>query len=135
MNGGARPVDDTLVNLALIAIPGLGVAAAVLRLAGTVAAWVIGAEQPDSGWSAGFRVLGHPSDPGRALGAEISAWSYWAVLVLMLAVGSTCAIVVWRRIAALRHTSQHDPRRLIGTAPPPPLGSPPSKKDQESERW
>src|SRR3546814_19231515 len=100
MNGGARPVDDTLVNLALIAIAGLGVAAAVLRLAGTVAAWVIGAEQPDSGWSAGFRVLGHPRDPGRALGAEISAWSYWGVPVLMLAVGSASPHLVCRPSAA-----------------------------------
>src|SRR3546814_19907137 len=97
MNGGARPVDDTLVNLALIAIAGLGLAAAVLPLAGTVAAWVIGAEQPDPGWSAGFRVLGHPSDPGRAPGAQLSARSYRLVLVLMPALRAPLAIVLWRR--------------------------------------
>lgn len=128
MNGGARSVDDTLVNLALIAIAGLGVLAAALRFAGTVAAWVVGVAQPNVGWSAGFSVLAAPGDPGRALGAEISVWAYWTVLVLMLAVGSTCAIVVWRRIAALRQTSQHDPRRLIGTATRHDVVSTASKK-------
>lgn len=128
MNGGARPVDDTLVNLALIAIAGLGVVAAVLRLAGTVTAGMIGAEQPDAGWTSGFRVLADPSDPGRALGAEFTVWAYWAVLVLMLAAVSVCAVLVWRRVAALRHTSRHDPRRLVGVATRHDVVSTASKK-------
>lgn len=55
-------------------------------------------------------------------------WAFWSVLVLMLAIGSTCAVMVWRRIAALRHTSQHDPRRLIGTATRHDVVSTASKK-------
>ncbi|MCW2787318.1 MAG: type secretion protein [Marmoricola sp.] len=116
MNGGARPVDDTLVNAALLGISALALVAAVLRFAGALVAWVTRTEQPRAGWAAGFRVLTDPTDPGRALGGEFSPWAYWSVLVVLLAAVATCALVVWQRISRLRHKTKHDPRRLVGVA-------------------
>jgi H+/Cl- antiporter ClcA len=97
-------IDDDLVNLGLILIAAVGLIAAVLRLAGTVAAWLTTAEQPDSGLEAGFRVLRHPADPGSALRADgLSAWTYWLVLTLLVAAVVVCALVLWRRVGAIRH--------------------------------
>src|SRR3546814_9912234 len=92
VNGGARPVDDTLVNLALVGIAALGLVAAALRFAGTVTAWVSGVDQPDAGWAAGLHVLADPTNPGRVLHADFAGWAYWAAFVLMLAVVGTCAL-------------------------------------------
>ena len=43
MNPRGQGVDDDLVNLGLILIAAVGVIAAILRLAGSVAAWISGA--------------------------------------------------------------------------------------------
>ena len=86
MNPRGPGVDDDLVNLGLILIAAVGVIAAILRLAGSVAAWISGAPHTTGGWDAGFRVLSHPGDPASALGSEgLAAWVYWLVLVLMVA--------------------------------------------------
>lgn len=117
MNPRGQGVDDDLVNLGLILITSIGLIAAVLRLAGSVAAWLSGSEQPSGGWEAGFRVLSHPRDPASALGsADLSAWVYWLVLVLMVAGVVACAWALWRRIGAIKHKTSHDPRRLAGVA-------------------
>ena len=110
-------VDDDLVNLGLILVAAVGLIAAILRLAGSVAAWLSGAEQPNGGWEAGFRVLRTPSDPASALDApDVAAWMYWLVLVLIVGGVVACALVVWRHIGTIKHTTSHDPRRLAGMA-------------------
>jgi hypothetical protein len=110
-------VDDDLVNLGLIVIAAVGFIAAVLRLAGSAAAWLFGASQPSGGWESGFRVLSHPGDPASALGsAGLSAWAYWLVLILMVFMAVALALVVWRRIGSVKHKTSHDPRRLAGVA-------------------
>lgn len=117
MNPRGQGVDDDLVNLGLILIAAVGVLAAVLRLAGSAAAWVSGAGQPTGGWEAGFRVLAHPADPGSALGSDgLSAWAYWLALVVLIATAVAGALVVWRRIGSIKHRSSHDPRHLAGVA-------------------
>jgi type IV secretory pathway TraG/TraD family ATPase VirD4 len=117
MNARGQGVDDELVNLGLILIAVATVLAAILRLAGAVAAWLSGAPQPTLGWAAGFRVLNHPGDPAEALGAQsLVAWVYWLVLTLMVAAVGASALLVWRRIGALKHKTTHDPRRLAGVA-------------------
>ncbi len=117
MNPRGQGVDDDLVNLGLILISAVGLLAAILRLAGSIAAWLSGIEQPRGGWEGGFRVLRHPADPGYALGAEgLSVWVYWLILTLLVAAVIACALVLWRRIGSMRHTTRHDPRRLAGVA-------------------
>ena len=117
MNPRGQGVDDDLVNLGLILIAAVGVIAAILRLAGSVAAFVSGASQPKGGWEAGFRVLNHPGDPASALDAEgLAAWLYWLVLILMVGTVAAAGLVLWRRIGSMRHKTTHDPRRLAGVA-------------------
>ncbi len=117
MNPRGQGVDDDLVNLGLILIAAVGVLAAVLRLAGSVAAWASGAGQPTGGWEAGFRVLAHPADPGSALGSDgLSAWAYWLALVVLIATAVAGALVVWRRIGSIKDALSHDPRHLAGVA-------------------
>lgn len=116
MNPRGRPVDDGLVNLALFALAVLGLVAAVLRLAGTVAAWVSGADRPRSGWHGGLGVLTDPAAPGEALDAGgLTAWAYWSVVVAMLAV-VVASVVVWQRLGAVRQRALRDPRRVDGVA-------------------
>lgn len=117
MNLRGQGVDDDLVNLGLILIAAVGVIAAVLRLAGSVAAWLTGAAQPRGGWEAGSAVLSDPGDPANALGATgLSPWAYWSVLLLMVAAVGAAAMVLWRRIGTFRQQTKQDPRRLAGTA-------------------
>ena len=110
MNPRGRSVDDDLVNLGLILIAAVGLLVGVLRLAGSAAAWLSGAQQPTGGWEAGFRVLSRPGDPGSALGARgLTAWAYWLVLAVMIAAVAASAITLWRRLGSLKHKTSHDP--------------------------
>ena len=76
---------DGLANLAIGALIGLAGLAGVLRLAGTIAAFLTGAPQPRAGVATGFMVLVQPGDPGAALDAEgLSAVAYWITAVMLL---------------------------------------------------
>ena len=113
MNPRGQGVDDDLANLGLILIAAVGVLAAILRLAGSVAAFASGTAQPRGGWEAGFRVISHPGDPATALAADgLAAWIYWLVLALMVAAVVASALVLWRRIGSIK--AQDHAR------PPPP---------------
>ena len=117
MNPRGRPVDDDLVNLGLLLIGLLGALTAALRLAGTLAAWASGAEQPNGGLAAGFRVVQHPGDPNEALGTSgISPIAYWSTLAAMLVFASGGAWMLWRLTSGFRHRATRDPRRLAGVA-------------------
>ena len=117
MNPRGQGVDDDLVNLGLILISIVGAVAAILRLAGTVAAWMTGASHPSGGWEAGFRVLRQPGDPATALGADgLAAWVYWLVLALLVAGVVASALLLWRRVGSFKHETLHDPRHLVGVA-------------------
>lgn len=59
--GGA--FGDELANFGIIALIAAAVIAVLLRVAGTVTAWVTGAVQPAGGVEAGLGVLLHPADP------------------------------------------------------------------------
>lgn len=128
MNTAGRPVDDTLVNLALIIIGAAGAAAALLRGAAALTAWLSRTEQPTAGWSAGIRVLGDPTDPGAVFGADISPWTYWAVLAALVTALLAAGFVVWRKVDSLHHKTQHDPRRLVGVATRTDVATVASKK-------
>jgi type IV secretory pathway TraG/TraD family ATPase VirD4 len=117
MNPRSQSIDNDLVNLGLVGIALLGVLAASLRLAGTVAAWVSGTDQPNAGWSSGLRVLAEPGSPGSALGTpSLSPWVFWLVMVLMAAAVACTVCLVWRRINGWRAHNDRDPHRLAGVA-------------------
>jgi type IV secretion system protein VirD4 len=117
VNPRGQGVDDDLVNLGLILIATVGFIAAILRLAGSVAAWLFGAPQPSGSWESGFRVLNRPGAPGSALGSQgLSPSAYWLVVALMVAAAIAAALIVWRRIGSMKHRTSHDPRRLAGAA-------------------
>ncbi|GAA4393248.1 hypothetical protein GCM10023153_13030 [Ornithinibacter aureus] len=117
MNPRGQGVDDQLVNLGILLIAALGAIAALLRLAGTLAAWLAGAATPRGGWASGLGVLTHPADPGAALGADgMTPWVYWLVLAVMVAVTAAAATSAWRGIASIKHTSTSDPHRRAGVA-------------------
>ena len=94
MNPRGRGADDELVNLGLVLVAAIGVIAATLRLAGSAAAWLSGADQPERGWEAGLQVLGDPTHPAEALGSTgLVAWVYWVVLALMVAIVVASSLV------------------------------------------
>lgn len=114
---GGRSVDDELVNVGLILIAAVGALAAMLRLAGTVAAWLTRSPKPTGGLEAGFRLLTDPTRPSAALGSPgMPAVAYWLILTVMVGLVAATAYAVWRLIASTKHRTSHDPRRLGGVA-------------------
>lgn len=113
--GGA--LGDELANLGIIALIAAAVLAVILRVAGTITAWVTGIAQPPGGIEAGLGVLLHPSDPGSALAAdELNPVAYWIVTgILIVAVGSA-GWWVWRFFREQSRQTKVDPYRIVGIA-------------------
>ncbi len=117
MNPQSRSVDDTLVNLGLVGVFCLGVIAAVLRAAASLAAWLAGARPPAGGAVAGLQVLADPGHPAHALGSPgLPALAYWGVVAVILAIVGVLVWGSWRLIASTRHRTSRDTRRLAGVA-------------------
>ncbi len=112
-----RPLGDELTNLALGLLVAAAALAALLRGAGSVAAWVTGAGQPTGGIEAGLGVLAHPGDPSVPLGAPgLSAVAYWiTAAVLILAVGML-GWWAWRLLRERGRQVRADPYRIAGIA-------------------
>ena len=69
MNPRGQGVDDHLVNLGLLLIAALAAIAALLRLAGTLAAWLAGAATPPGGAVVALHeTQAPPLQPGDGLG-------------------------------------------------------------------
>ena len=113
--GGA--FGDELANFGIIALIAAAVIAVLLRVAGTVTAWVTGAVQPAGGVEAGLGVLLHPADPGSALGTDgLNPVAYWIVAgILIIAVGSA-GWWVWRFFREQSRQTKVDPYRIVGIA-------------------
>lgn len=108
---------DGLANLALLVLGGVVAIAAVLRVAGNIAAFVTGARQPTGGLTAGLGVFGSPADPGAPLGAgELNPIVYWAAVTLLMALVAVAAWWVGHVIRNLTHHSRSDPNRIAGIA-------------------
>jgi type IV secretion system protein VirD4 len=117
VNTGARRIDDELVNLSLIAVGAVFVVAAILRVAGSIAAALAGTPAPGGGLSSGLRVLAGPLHPAEALSAPgLSVAIYWGVVSILFAGTAGASFIAWRVAAGVRHRSQHDPRRIVGIA-------------------
>ncbi len=120
MSGQLRPtgnMGDELTNAALVALAALGVAAVLLRVAGSIAAFLIGTPQPGAGLGAGAAVLLNPGDPATALDAPgLNVVVYWIVAGLLIAGSGAGSWWVW---SAIRHHSRQqalDPYRIVGIA-------------------
>lgn len=113
--GGA--FGDELANFGIIALIAAAVISVLLRVAGTVTAWVTGAVQPAGGVEAGLGVLLHPADPGSALGTDgLNPVAYWIVAgILIIAVGSA-GWWVWRFFREQSRQTKVDPYRIVGIA-------------------
>jgi len=108
---------DELTNILIVALIGVFGLTLILRAAGSVAAFMTGADQPGAGIAGGVSVLFNPGDPGAALGSTgLNTIIYWMVAGVMLA--ALTALIVWAWIFWRRHTRKvdTDPRKLAGIA-------------------
>lgn len=110
-------LGDELTNVLMAGLIALFGLTLILRAAGSIAAFITNADQPDAGIAGGLGVLTRPGDPGAALGTEqLNAVVYWAVAaVLILGLG---ALIAWLWMLWRRHSrkTETDPHRLAGTA-------------------
>ena len=113
--GGA--LGDELANLGIIALIAAAVFGVLLRVAGTVAAWVTGITQPTGGVEAGLGVLVHPAAPGSALGADgLNPVAYWVIAGVLIAAVGAVGWWVWRFFREQSRQTKVDPYRIVGIA-------------------
>lgn len=111
----AKPANDTYINLTLGVLVAVAAFTALLRVAGSVTAFLTGMPGPTGGMTAGIGVLANPADPGASLGATgLSPILYWAVVGVLLPTLTGIGWLVARAILRARATT--DPHRLAGTA-------------------
>jgi type IV secretory pathway TraG/TraD family ATPase VirD4 len=96
----------------LVAASGFG---ALLRGAGSVAAWLSRLAQPSAGVSAAIPLLAKPTDPAGALGCPgLSPFAYWAVVVVLCLAAGALAVMAWRLLR--RGKDPVDPHLIEGVA-------------------
>lgn len=111
----AKPANDRFINLALGTLVAAAAFTGLLRVAGSVTAFLTGLPEPAGGFTTGLAVLADPTDPGAALGAEgLNPVLYWLVVAVFLGVLGAAGFFVARTIN--RSRSKTDPHRLAGTA-------------------
>jgi type IV secretion system protein VirD4 len=108
---------DELTNILLVGLVGMFGLAIVLRGAGSVAAFLTGAPQPDAGITGGLAVLFNLAAPGSALhSAGLNTVAYWAAVVILLVVLGAGGAWGWTRWRRHSRKFETDPHRLAGTA-------------------
>ena len=81
----SRGLGDELTNVLMIGLFALFGIAAVLRGAGSIAAFLTGVEQPTVGFAGGVSVLFDPVHPAAALGVpRLHTVIYWVVAAFLL---------------------------------------------------
>ncbi|MFV4914035.1 hypothetical protein PFZ49_10900 [Microbacterium lacticum] len=104
----AKPANDLFINLTLGTLITAAVFTGLLRVAGSVAAFLTGLPEPSGGFTSGISVLATPEDPGAALGAEgLNPFVYWAVVTVFLGALGTAGFFVVRAVHRAR--SKTDP--------------------------
>lgn len=110
-------MGDELTNILLAGLAALFGLILAIRGAGSVAAFVTGAEQPQTGVTGGLAVLFNPGDPAGALHADgLNPIAYWITLTLLLGLLGTAGAWVWIKWRRHSHAVDVDPHRLAGTA-------------------
>ncbi|MFI5623507.1 TraM recognition domain-containing protein [Nocardioides sp. NPDC051685] len=113
----ARQVDDELVNLGLVLVLGGTLVLGLLRLAGTIAAWLPGATPPRRGLVGAITVIAHPLTPASAFDTPgLPAIVYWFVVIALTATSAAVMWAVWRVFSNLREASERDVRHASGVA-------------------
>lgn len=106
-----------LTNIAMVGLAALFFLTGILRLSGTLTAWVTGTSQPASGLSAGVAVLFSPGTPGTALHApNLNPVIYWCITALLLASVVALGVWVWLLIRKLRERQANNPHKIVGIA-------------------
>lgn len=110
-------LGDELSNLGIGLLIGAAILAAILRGAGSVAAWITGTAQPAGGIDAGLGVLLHPADPAVPLDAPgLSAVAYWITAGVLVIGAAAFGFWVWRLIREQGRQVKADPYRIVGIA-------------------
>ncbi|TAM70774.1 MAG: type VI secretion protein [Microbacteriaceae bacterium] len=110
-----RPANDIATNFGIGLIVGVVLLGCLLRLAGTITAFLTVLPQPRGDLSSGIRVLASPGNPGAALNAGVlNPIVYWVVVVGLLTILCAASWWVWRTVA--RSRSRVDPFRFAGVA-------------------
>lgn len=113
----AGSFGDELTNAAMIALIGMLGLTLILRLGGSITAFLTGAPQPRAGLAAGAAVLLNPADPARALDAAgLSTLGYWLVTGVVLVGLGTLGGWTWVRVRRHVHQVETDPRKVAGAA-------------------
>ena len=117
MNRQAASISDGLANLGIgLLIAAAGVAA-ILRVAGTIAAFLTGTPQPQAGLTAGLSVFLDPANPAAPLEADgLNTIAYWITTTLLIVVLGAGVWWVWTKVRHHSQSVQTDPRRLQGIA-------------------
>ncbi|WP_314507469.1 TraM recognition domain-containing protein [uncultured Microbacterium sp.] len=108
---------DELTNLGLgLLLAGAGLAV-MLRVAGSVAAWMTGIPQPAAGIGAGLAVVLYASDPAAALHAPgLNPVAYWGCVAMLILVAGSGIVLGWRLLHRTHRRSTADPYRIPGIA-------------------
>jgi type IV secretory pathway TraG/TraD family ATPase VirD4 len=110
-------MGDDLTDLALIGLGVLLGLSTVLRVAGSLAAWITRASSPTGGALTGLGALSDPADPGAALGTpDLHPVAYWATTALLLGALGTAVWLVVRAVAGMNHRQASAPHHTPGTA-------------------
>lgn len=120
MTSPARPagsLGDELTNALLVLLVGVAGLAAILRLAGNIAAFLSGADQPKAGPAAGAAVLFNPTNPAGALASDaLNPVLYWIIAGLLVLVLGYVGWWVWQKLRLHNRQHHQDPYRIAGIA-------------------
>ncbi|MFE7503845.1 type IV secretory system conjugative DNA transfer family protein [Promicromonospora sp. NPDC057488] len=110
-------MGDELTDLGLITLGAVLGLAAVLRTAGSLAAWATGASAPTGSALTGLGVLLRPANPAVVLGADgLHPVAYWVTFSLLLGVVGVVLWQVTNAVLGMNHRHTRDPHHTPGTA-------------------
>lgn len=110
-------LGDELSNLGIGILISAAILAAILRGAGSVAAWITGTTPPTGGVEAGLGVLLNPGDPADALDAPgLGAVAYWITASVLILTAGAVGWWVWRLLRDHGRQVKTDPYRIAGIA-------------------
>lgn len=113
----AGSLGDELSNLGIGILISAAILAAILRGAGSVAAWITGITPPAGGIEAGLGVLLNPGDPATALDAPgLGTVAYWITATVLILAAGVAGWWVRRLLRDHGRQVKTDPYRIAGIA-------------------